>query len=75
MPRNRRGVIATPAALTPISPSEALQAGKHVFVEKPFTMTVADAERVVKEAETADRILMVGHLLLYQPAWFGCATS
>jgi predicted dehydrogenase len=61
-------VVATPAATHADLAVEALRAGKDVFVEKPFTMTVADAERVVKEAEAADHLLMVGHLLLYQPA-------
>ncbi len=61
-------VIATPAVTHADLASQALRAGKHVFVEKPFTLTVEDAELVVKEAEAADRILMVGHLLLYQPA-------
>ncbi len=61
-------VIATPATTHASLAIEALHAGKHVFVEKPFTLTVDDAELVVKEAEAAGRTLMVGHLLLYQPA-------
>ena len=61
-------VIATPATTHASLAMEALRAGKHVFVEKPFTLTVDDAELVVKEAEAARRTLMVGHLLLYQPA-------
>jgi predicted dehydrogenase len=61
-------VIATPATTHATLAIEALRAGKHVFVEKPFTLTVEDAELVVKEAEAANRTLMVGHLLLYQPA-------
>ena len=61
-------LIATPAATHAALAIQALEAGKHVFVEKPFTLTVADAERVVCKAEAAERILMVGHLLLYQPA-------
>jgi predicted dehydrogenase len=61
-------VIATPAVTHAELAVEALHAGKHVFVEKPFALTVDDAERVVKEAEAADRTLMVGHLLLFQPA-------
>ncbi|MFQ5569542.1 MAG: Gfo/Idh/MocA family protein [Rhodothermales bacterium] len=47
----------------------ALQAGKHVFVEKPMAQTVAEAERLVELAEAQDRHLMVGHLLLYHPAF------
>ena len=44
-------VIATPATTHASLAIEALRAGKHVFVEKPFTLTVDDAELVVKEAE------------------------
>ena len=47
---------------------QALEAGLHVFVEKPMTLSVADAEDLVALAEGAGRTLMVGHLLLYQPA-------
>jgi predicted dehydrogenase len=61
-------VIATPAPTHADLTVAAVRAGKDVFVEKPFTLTVADAERVVAEAETAGRLVMVGHLLLYQPA-------
>jgi predicted dehydrogenase len=45
----------------------ALEAGKHVFVEKPLAYSVAEAERVVAAAEAAGRTLMVGHLLEYHP--------
>jgi predicted dehydrogenase len=61
-------VVATPAVTHADLAVQALRAGKHVFVEKPFTLTVEDAERVVAEADAAGRTLMVGHLLLYQPA-------
>lgn len=47
----------------------ALKAGKHVFVEKPMTQTVEEAEELVRLAEEHDRRLMVGHLLLYHPAF------
>jgi predicted dehydrogenase len=46
----------------------ALQAGKHVFVEKPLAGTVADAEAIVRAAERAGRTLMVGHTFVYNPA-------
>lgn len=49
--------------------SAALEAGKHVFVEKPLTETAAQAERLVEQAAARDRRLMVGHLLLYHPAF------
>ena len=62
-------VIAAPAADHARLAEAALAAGKHTFVEKPLALTVADAERVVAAAAAADRVLMVGHLLQYHPAF------
>src|SRR5690606_10642726 len=47
----------------------ALMAGKHVFVEKPMAQSVAEAEELVRIADEKDLRLMVGHLLLYHPAF------
>lgn len=47
----------------------ALEAGKHVFVEKPLAQTSDEAMRLVELAERKGRRLMVGHLLLYHPAF------
>jgi predicted dehydrogenase len=44
-----------------------LAAGKHLFVEKPLALSVAEARELVEAAEDADRRLMVGHLLLFHP--------
>jgi predicted dehydrogenase len=60
-------VIATDAPSHYRLASEALAAGKHVFVEKPLTLSPADAEDLNRRAEAAGRILMVGHLLEYHP--------
>ena len=46
----------------------ALEAGMHVFVEKPLTLTSADAAELVRLARDRDRVLMVGHLMLYHAA-------
>jgi len=62
-------VIATPAVTHADLAIRALEAGKHVFVEKPMALTVADAERILAAADRAGRILMVGHLLEYHPAF------
>ncbi len=47
----------------------ALEAGKHVFVEKPLSQRREEAEHLVRLAESNDLRLMVGHLLLYHPAF------
>lgn len=62
-------VIAAPAADHANLARRAIAAGKHLFVEKPLALTVADAEAVVAEASAARRVLMVGHLLQYHPAF------
>lgn len=61
-------VLATPAKLHAEMAVAALEAGKHVFVEKPLALSVADAEMVVETADRTGRIAMVGHLLEYHPA-------
>jgi predicted dehydrogenase len=60
-------VLATPVPTHAALATEVLQSGKHCFVEKPLAQSVADAERAVKAAEEAGRLLMVGHLLEYHP--------
>jgi predicted dehydrogenase len=60
--------LATPAPLHYQMVKAALEAGKHVYVEKPMTLTVADAEDLVRIADETNRKLMVGHLLEYHPA-------
>ena len=47
----------------------ALEAGCHVFVEKPLATTVADAERVVAAARANGRKLVVGYILRHHPSW------
>ena len=61
--------LATPATLHAEMASAALKAGKHVFVEKPLALTVADAESVIALARQQNRVLMVGHILNYHPAF------
>lgn len=47
----------------------AMEAGAHVFVEKPLATTVADAERVVDTAKRTNRKLVVGYILRHHPSW------
>jgi predicted dehydrogenase len=61
-------VVATPAPSHAPLAARALEAGKGVLVEKPMTLGSRDAQELVNLARAAGRPLMVGHLLLYQPA-------
>jgi predicted dehydrogenase len=61
-------VIATPAETHYELASRALEAGKDVFVEKPLALTHGEGAELVRTAEDAKRILMVGHVLEYHPA-------
>jgi len=47
----------------------AMEAGAHVFVEKPLATSVADAERVVAAAKANGRKLVVGYILRHHPSW------
>ena len=62
-------VIATETPLHFPMAEAALLADKHVFVEKPMAQKADEAERLVRLAEERQRHLMVGHLLLYHPAF------
>jgi predicted dehydrogenase len=61
-------VLATPAKGHAEQARQALNAGKHVLVEKPLALDASDAQAVVSAAETHKRTLMVGHLMLFHPA-------
>jgi predicted dehydrogenase len=60
-------LLATPVPTHAELAVRVLEAGKHCFVEKPLAQSVADAQRAVAAAQSADRLLMVGHLLEYHP--------
>jgi predicted dehydrogenase len=59
--------IATPVSTHFPLAMQALEAGKHVFVEKPPAMRAAEMDELVRTAAERDRVLMPGHLLLYHP--------
>ena len=61
-------VISTPVPTHHPLAKAALEAGKHVFVEKPPAMRVAEMEELIGLAEARGLVLMPGHLLLYHPA-------
>lgn len=60
-------LIATPVSLHFPLAQKALKAGKHVFVEKPFTARRGQALELIQLAEQKQRVLMVGHTFEYSP--------
>jgi UDP-2-acetamido-3-amino-2,3-dideoxy-glucuronate N-acetyltransferase len=60
--------LASPAAQHYAMAKQALLAGKDVFVEKPLSLKVPEAEELVELAAKKKRVLMVGHILEYHPA-------
>jgi predicted dehydrogenase len=60
-------VVATPVPTHYALAKQALEAGKHVLVEKPPAMRASEIDELVEIASDTDRVLMPGHLLLYHP--------
>ena len=61
-------VIAASAAAHFKLAKGALEANKHVFVEKPLTLKVEETEELIRLSKLKKKKLMVGHLLKYHPA-------
>ncbi len=61
-------VIATPVSTHYMLAAEALEAGKHVFCEKPLTQSVEEGVKLVDLADEKGRTLMVGHTFVYTAA-------
>ena len=65
---NIKGVVlAVPAELHASMAIDAMNKGKHVFVEKPLAMNEAEANLMIATSEKNNVQLMVGHLLQYHP--------
>ena len=62
-------VIASPAITHKEMATEALNKNKDVFIEKPFCLSLPDAQKLSELATDKKRILMVGHLLNYHNAF------
>jgi UDP-N-acetylglucosamine 3-dehydrogenase len=47
----------------------ALEAGKHVFLEKPMASTVADCRKIIAAAKNARGVLQIGHIVRFNPRY------
>ncbi len=61
--------VCLPPAAHADAAVKALDAGKHVFCEKPMSLTVADCQRMVRAAQSANRLIMIGHVLPMYPEY------
>jgi predicted dehydrogenase len=61
-------VISTPVSTHYQFAREALEAGKHVLIEKPFTANISEAEELIELAESSNLTLMVDHTFIYTGA-------
>ena len=61
-------ICLPPGMHAPVA-TAALEAGKHVFCEKPITLTTDGASQMVAAAKAADRLLLIGHVLPFLPEY------
>ncbi|MBI1312879.1 gfo/Idh/MocA family oxidoreductase [bacterium] len=64
--------VTTPVHTHASLACRALQAGVHVYVEKPFAVDLAEARRIVATAQKNNRLVCLGHDQLFDPAWRQC---
>lgn len=60
--------IVTPTNLHYITAKEALEKGKHVFIEKPFTETISQAKELIQIGEKNNLKIQIGHIERFNPA-------
>ena len=61
--------ICLPPHLHASASIAALQAGKHVFVEKPMGLTAVECDKMIKAAQKAGKQILVGHVLPFLPEY------
>jgi predicted dehydrogenase len=61
-------VVATPDETHFEIARQGLASGKHVFVEKPLSLSLEETTELVRFAEAQGKTLMAGHILVYHPA-------
>jgi predicted dehydrogenase len=62
-------VVCSPNGTHAAVTLDALDAGLHVLVEKPLCITLADADRIVAAARERDRVVQVGYMKRFEPAY------
>ena len=62
-------MLATNASSHKALALDVLQAGKHVYIEKPMALSLDDASIIKKAADEAGKGVMIGHLIRYHPAF------
>ncbi|RMD91157.1 MAG: gfo/Idh/MocA family oxidoreductase [Alphaproteobacteria bacterium] len=62
-------VLALPAELHARTAIAAIEAGKHVLVEKPMALRIEDARAIVEAARARGVVAMTGHVLRFHPAF------
>lgn len=62
-------IIATSASAHTQLATACLQAGKHVFIEKPMALDLSQAQSINQTAKTAHKQIMIGHLIRYHPVF------
>src|SRR5258705_10809505 len=67
--------VCNPTHLHPECAIKALQAGKHVLVEKAIALETKDADAMLDAAKKAKRLLMVAHVLPFFPEFAYAATA
>lgn len=61
--------IVTPTLTHATLATDALKRGLHVFIEKPVTQTIAEAEELLATADRAGRCVQIGHVERFNPAF------
>lgn len=62
-------IVATPANTHALVAAECLHAGKHVLLEKPIATTTEEAEELIDVSLSKARVLMIGHIERFNPAF------
>lgn len=60
--------VSVPTSMHETIAADALNSGAHVLVEKPIASTIEEGQRIIECAKKADRKLMVGHIVRFNPA-------